>query len=709
MKVFQGHVQSFQLPFPYKGIDTNSQNDPTCARYVQNMVISDNQTGQVRYGTNFITFQEFDQDRPFTDTIEVMNYFKLDGTTEQIIYQLYLAEIENIANITTINPTIGAAASSTITINVTALADDQKAYLNKILFEEVYLFVSQDNPDGAYITNYSLSIDGNTITFDLPFKEDFFENDYVFFIERGSIYRKNSDDAYELLTDDLDPNVIISSVTFQNKLLIANGVNPVKIYDGNTITDLKAPISIANVGDIQINAQNLIFSVLEINAPGLQQDLQIGNALTLIRAGQNGETLSESRNITNIVFAAPVNNTVGINITLNNAPTNGVRQIIYQKLCPAFSYLAVAKKRLWALPEGRNYKDKFRPPEIAMRAYYSAKEESIDNWFSERTNQIDFIGGEPNNGGLPDNWEAIKAFGDRVIFFGRDSMQIWRGFNPTLVIPDDQFPDFFHEDTITIGLYQKRLFLEAPNNLVFLSKIGFATAKIDNLTQKVLVSYAFGLPIDHHLKNQLSAIDNEKDYRAMTAFLYPYGRFMGFKIKYSCLVYQLNDAGAWLVFTGNFTSASSFCYDPTSKDLYLATKNGVLLKYADKAENKVFEDYGLGKISWIISYNWMYLGNTWFNGWVYLSAKTLKSLTINIRFFIDQKQSTSDRISVSVKQEGTLYDTGRFNQSRYADSDTGLFRSLTRFIADFLMIDVDGLSNDLFVLDKIVLTGGTQG
>lgn len=708
---FQGHKETFEIPFPYLGIDTNVKNDLTKARYIQNMVIGDNKTGQVRYGTEFVTSHAFDVTRPFNDTVEVMNYFKTDGTTEKIIYDLYLTQIQHLDVVADVDvdQSISNPARSTITIDLTNYTADQKLYFNKIIFDEVYIFVRQNQSDGAYITNYNLSVDGNTLTFDLPFAPNFFETDlgdntFALWIERGGIYRKGADDSYTLLVEDLDPNVVISSVTFENRLLIANGVDPVKVYDGTAITDLKAPVSIAAVGNITINVLNLVFDVLEDNAPELQRDLQIGNTLTLIRDDNDNATVSETRDITNIVFAAPVNNLVNITITLNIAPTAGTRQIIYQKLCPAFSYLAIAKKRIWALPEGRIYKDKFRSPELAMRAYYTSKVESFNSWFNERTNQIDFIGGEPNNGGLPDNWEAIKAFGDRVIFFGRDSMQIWKGFDPSLI--EETLPDFFHEETITIGLYQKRLLVEAPSNLVFLSKIGYATARIDNLTQKVVVSYAFGTPIDHHLKNQLSVIENEKDYRSMTAFLYPYGRFMGFKIKYSCLIYQLNDAGAWLVFTGNFTAANSFCYDPTTKDLYLATTNGTLLKYTDKTDNSSFEDYGIGKISWIISYNWTYLGATWSNSYVYFVGRTLKPITIDCRFFVNKNESRSMTASMLISQEGALYDRAQFNNTRFFYTASNLFHKFIKFTADYVMLDISGLSNDLLIIDNLRLAGG---
>ena len=52
--MFQGHTQSLSIPFPYKGINTNSQNDTNYSRFTQNILVSDNKTGALRYCTNFL-------------------------------------------------------------------------------------------------------------------------------------------------------------------------------------------------------------------------------------------------------------------------------------------------------------------------------------------------------------------------------------------------------------------------------------------------------------------------------------------------------------------------------------------------------------------------------------------------------------------------------------------------------------------------------
>ena len=53
---------SIQLPFPHKGINLTSNNDPSSARYLQNVLLGNNNTGKIRYGTNLESSFEFDED-----------------------------------------------------------------------------------------------------------------------------------------------------------------------------------------------------------------------------------------------------------------------------------------------------------------------------------------------------------------------------------------------------------------------------------------------------------------------------------------------------------------------------------------------------------------------------------------------------------------------------------------------------------------------
>lgn len=707
--MFQGHIQSFQVPFPFKGINTNADNDPTFARFIQNLLIGDNQTGRLRFGTNLVSQFVFDPNRSFEDTISVMSFLKTDGTSEKLVYVQYSSKLLylNIQDHVEIAPCVTNAGCSTITINISTYTTDQKNYFKKILFEGVYILVSQAIKDGDDVINFNVA--GDIITFDLPFKEDFFQtdlgiNDFEFWVARGAIYRLKSDYTFELLKDDLDPNVIISSVNFQNRLLIANGVDPIKVYDGTTIVDLKGSASIAVVGNIVVAGLNLQFNIFETVLPEIQGNIKVNDTLTLISDVQTKDVT-----ITAINFAAPANSQVAVTITANVAPQANIRKIFYKKLIPSFSFLNVSHKRLWALPEGRPYQNKFRSSGLSMKVYYADKLESIDGWFNGATNQIGFID-MSNTSSIPDNLEVISSFEGRMLFLGRDSCQVWTGEDPTSKNDGQNItlPDFKWEMTLPVGVIQKTLYVEIPNNFVFLSKFGIVSINSLNIAQRLEVSYKFSVSIDHHLNNQLAFIETDRDYRSMRAFLYPYGRFIGFKIKYSCFIYQLSNTGGWTVFSENFAESKSFFYDATSKDLYLGLPNGQLLTYADKITNQSYVEYGKGKLSWLIAYNWIYTGDTWNNTHVYIGGQTLKPLTVNIRLFLNKIESRSIIKKILVEQRGVLYDVSEFDEKRYSSSDSGFFHEVVRFSCDSVMIELNGLSNDLFIFDKLFLGGGTQ-
>ena len=105
----------------------------------------------------------------------------------------------------------------------------------------MYVFIKQNISQGAEVLNYAEN--GDILTFDLPFANTVFENPYELWIERAGIYRIKTDSTFEMIQDDLDPGVIISHINYLGKLLIANGVDEVKVYDGQNIVNLRGNVS----------------------------------------------------------------------------------------------------------------------------------------------------------------------------------------------------------------------------------------------------------------------------------------------------------------------------------------------------------------------------------------------------------------------------------------------------------------------------------
>jgi hypothetical protein len=301
-------------------------------------------------------------------------------------------------------------------------------------------------------------------------------------------------------------------------------------------------------------------------------------------------------------------------------------------------------------------------------------------------------------------------FEGRTLFLGRETTQVWVGEDPT-THDDGQgivLPDFKWEQTLPVGVIQQTLFVEVPNNLIFLSKYGIVSLSSVNLFRQLQVSYQFSTPIDHYINSQLSFIETDRDFRSMRAFLYPYGRFLGFRIKYSCFIYQLNSEGAWVVFSENFAESSSILYDSTTQNLYLGMPQGELLVYSDKVGKQSYLEYGKGYMSWFIAYNWTFFENTWANTDVYIDSKTLDPLNVKIRIYTNQDETQSINEELIIDKQGILYDVSPFGLKPYPLNETFFTHEIIRFTADSLMIELSGTSDDLFVFNKLFLAGGVN-
>ena len=56
----------------------------------------------------------------------------------------------------------------------------------------------------------------------------------------------------------------------------------------------------------------------------------------------------------------------------------------------------------------------------------------VDGWFNQKTNEIDFID-LANNSSIPDNLETIISYQSKVLFLGRETTQVWQGYDIIII------------------------------------------------------------------------------------------------------------------------------------------------------------------------------------------------------------------------------------------------------------------------------------
>jgi len=698
---FQGRENAIIFKSASGGINSNSIDNSNYAKYIQNMVLDDDNNLSVRYGTKIVAEYDVDPNKIFNEQLKLMEYINFVGKSEILIYQTYFTKIPNITQ-NLVTRTIIANNITQLAINIRDLNVNQKSILKKYLFEEVNIYIEQQTySDIAEI--FDVEETDNDILFKINLDNTFFDEVFTLWVERAGVYKFIDTaiiDKPQALILDLNPNVIVSYLNYQNYLIICNGVEPVLYYNGNTLQELKADYQIDSNSITKISDNQLKILVTLQYEVELRENLVINKVVSIA----NDLGLKNLNTITNINFTTN-QNALEVNITFANNFINNPQRIFYDKSIPYFSYINVINDRLFALDSGGSYYNKYRSPDKSMLVYYCSTRKSIFNWYSTSgiIGQINLS----SNCNKIDDLQFFHTYQGRICFWGKEGVQIWTGTDPT-VINDGQnidFGDFRWQKTEHIGIVNRNMVVELPNVFIFLSRFGICSMQIDGFNNLV-INLSFAQPVNNYIKKQLENLKTEREYRALTSFIYPYGGFVGFRFIHNCYIYQLKDQGFWTIFTQNFTTTKSFLYDSVSRNLYLSYKNKTLV-YSDKITNKNYMDMEANPIPFNLTYNWLNMPSTWYNENVYLGCKSSEPITINFILYINFDMSNYKITEVKVNQINSNYDFSRFDIDEFSNNEEAIYPQETlRFKAESLLIKITGITYSEFTFDSLYLAGG---
>lgn len=711
---FQGREKALLFRSPKGGVNSVSEDNPIYAKYIQNMVLNEDNNLSVRYGTRVVAEQLNTPDMIFHEQLKIMNYINNQGISELLIYQTYFIKIpyvnQEIISVNKIENNV-----SEILLDIRTLNNTQKEHLQNFFFDGVNIYIKQDSYS-CHIEIYDFQKNNSYITFKVNLDKSFFDfylniPAFILWVERAGIFKfidSSKNNVPEPLFLDLYPNVIVSSINYQNCLVICNGFDPVLYYNGNIIEELKADYQIDSNSVSKLSSNSLEIKVNLEYQNELKENLKVDSNIRTA----NDLGLKQYNTITNISFVI-VRDKLIITITTKYSFLHEPKKVFYNKKLPHFSYINVINDRLFALDSGGSFYKKYRSPDKAMLVYFCSKRKSLFDWYSTKgiIGQINLAA----NSNKYDDLQCFNTYQGRILFWGKESVQIWIGNDPT-VVNDGQnidFGDFRWLKTEPVGMFNKNMFVELPDYFIFLSKFGICSISIDGFNNLKFNPH-FAKSVNSYVQRQLENLQSEREYRSLSSFVYPYGNFIGFKFIHNCYIYQLKaqenigSFGSWTIFSQSFNISKSFFYDSVSKNLYLSYENKTLV-YADKIYNKTYMDIESSPIPFNITYNWFNITSTWFNENFYIGCSSNEKIKIKLKLYINYDMSNYETTELTINQINTKYNFSRFDIDKFSDNEKAIYPQETlRFKADSLLLNITGIAYNEFTFDSLYLAGGTN-
>ena len=86
---FQGRENAIVFKAASNGVNSNSIDNLSYAKYIQNMILNEDNNLSVRNGTKIVASQEVNPNFIFNDQLKLMNYINFNGNSEILTYQTY--------------------------------------------------------------------------------------------------------------------------------------------------------------------------------------------------------------------------------------------------------------------------------------------------------------------------------------------------------------------------------------------------------------------------------------------------------------------------------------------------------------------------------------------------------------------------------------------------------------------------------------------
>ena len=482
---------------------------------------------------------------------------------------------------------------------------------------------------------------------------------FLAFTQSGKVFRRLENTQWSEIYSNITAHSQINTTMFANKMIIANGVDSLLSYDGESVKKINQYISQKKFSFEIASNSSLKTDVFAENFP---KDRKVKIKFT------------DNTQVETTVSHTSASLTDGFIILHFNDQVidKDVEDVSYQLVAPSFARVYSAHDRLWAIGNKPFDLNKFSDDVDRTRVYYTDLTNDETGWFDDEGNLSSINLADK----MPESEELVSmAVKDNMtIFFCRNYSQVWVGTNPRAS------GDFAWMKTLPIGLIHPELVISMPNDIGFFSQFGARTfSRFLQTEQLDIADMGSEIATDIH-----SAIEKVrlsiKQNKNIHSFQFHQQNWFGFKLEDEVMIFQAAANNlAWSKFDGIFKNATGFLNTPNGK-LYAAVNNK--LYYYDS--NSFADDDMPIQTVWTTAWFEPNKSRAWANKYTEIILEPSALKTANLQRYKNYNSASYILKEVNLKSLPDYFDTAYWDSASFDIDNKNKAIVRDKFIANNL-------------------------
>lgn len=293
------------------------------------------------------------------------------------------------------------------------------------------------------------------------------------YFESAALYRYDDANKWRLLKNNLAADTIYRAVDFDRKLIIANGVDPMMVYDSEGVRIIEDYVKIKTDPGSDITA-NIVGNVLTISLR--ISTVQFNNINV-------GDILIIKQKQVEVTAKAQVDKVASLTCTkgeLTPEEVTKIQNVFIIRRPPLTNYLYNHRGFLYGLGSGKARIEGRENREESLRVYRTAISGDYTRWIDESTLDYNYVDTATVHG-CDDDLECISEIDDKLLFFGNKRTQVWK--------PDYEKEKFgTHIMMLECGVMHGNLVWKVANDVYFMGAGGIQSIGTINVGLKPAVS-----------------------------------------------------------------------------------------------------------------------------------------------------------------------------------------------------------------------------